>query len=428
MQPPAIVRMAWPSPEATTVMENLEQKHVLIVDDDLPSRRLVERLLRCELPGVRMSGAGNGADALSVLAREQVDLMITDLAMPVLDGFELLMEIARRRIRVPLLVISGRESATAHTRALSGGAIEFFEKPIQAGAFLERVHKLLSDGPRSSLLEVVSLSGLARIIGMERRSCALRVTTAGAQGLLIFVAGTLVDARQGVLTGMLAALEMFGWADPSVTVDFTARVSARTIHQSLAEVLRTVERAARSVGPEPPGDAPDRPPEYCSTAPAPRLEHLEPLDADAGEDPPEPSPAAPARANDGARPQPAARVDAVDRTLAEVMRIDGAIGAAVVDWRADECLAVAEGDDRLDVRLAARCDCGVISATMATIDTLGLAGPPQDIVSTVGDQAHLLRPLGGDRRLFLFLAIDTTTGSLALARHRLSRLAHGSDS
>lgn len=323
------------------------------------------------------------------------------------------------------------QTATAETCALASGAVEFCEKPLQPQPFIEQVHTLLGDGPRSTLPEVVSLSGLARIIEMERSNCALYVKTADAEGLLVFVAGDLVDARQGMLTGMLAALEIFGWTEPSVTVDFAAPAYTRTIAQGLPEVLRRSERAAWSARPAPRDEVPEWPPEYCSTEPAPVLEHFESPDldpSDVASAPADPasaaSPASPATtfaAPPQSSDQSVITPDAlVDRILAGVMRIDGALGAAVLDWRADRCLGVTVRDGRLDVASAARRNSGFLRATMATLDALGLTCPLQDIVITLVDQTHLFHPFGGDRRLFVYVVVDTT--NFALTRHRLARL------
>lgn len=213
-------------------------KHVLFVDDDPVSRCLVARMLRSAVPGVRVTCADDGSQALDVLGREQVDLLITDLAMPVVDGIELLVQVARRRIVVPLLVVTGHGSPAAETRALSGGAIEVFEKPLRAEPFIACIQNLLRAGSQSTKLDVVSLAGIVRIISMERKTCALRVTSSGTLGVLVFSSGELVDAREGELCGLPAALAILNRLDASITLDVHVHARPRTIHASVTEVLR----------------------------------------------------------------------------------------------------------------------------------------------------------------------------------------------
>ncbi|MCY1014147.1 hypothetical protein OV079_53270 [Nannocystis pusilla] len=59
---------------------------------------------------------------------------------------------------------------------------------------------------------------------------------------------------------------------------------------------------------------------------------------------------------------------------------------------------------------------------MATMTELGIKGAIQDILITLDDQIHLIRPLRRGENLFLYLAIDKVKGNLGLARHRLQKL------
>ncbi len=220
-------------------------KHILFVDDDPGARLIVETMLRARLPGVRVTTAVDGAQALVVLGRNTIDLMITDLAMPVMDGVELLLNVARRRILVPVLVVTANGSPAAETAALAGGAIEYFEKPIEESRFVRCVQDLLAASGGRSQLEVVSLAGIVRLINTDRRTCSLQVTSAEAQGVLLFAAGDLVDARQGELSGLPAALTILAWDEVTMNLDIKAQARARTIHASATEVLQQASRRGR---------------------------------------------------------------------------------------------------------------------------------------------------------------------------------------
>ncbi len=261
-----------------------EHKHVLIVDDESSTRLIVERILRSGIPGIRVSCVGDGAQALALLDREQVDLLITDLGMPVIDGIELLLQIARRRLLIPVLVMSAHGSLS-EARALAGGAIEFFSKPIRAAPLLESVKQLLATELASATMEVISLAGLVRIIGMERKTCALRVTAPKGQGVLVFVDGELVDARQDTLRGLPAALATLALNDPYVTLELTVRSRARTIDVALKEVLRKAYLAAsvpRSLASTPPAGAAselEQPPDFRGAGPPKRARNERPAAA-----------------------------------------------------------------------------------------------------------------------------------------------------
>jgi hypothetical protein len=104
------------------------------------------------------------------------------------------------------------------------------------------------------------------------------------------------------------------------------------------------------------------------------------------------------------------------------VKIDGAIAAALADWESGFCLGTAGGGTRLNIEIAAAGNCQVVKAKMATMNELGIKGAIHDILITLDDQIHLIRPLRRGDTLFLYVAIDKVKGNLGLARHRLQKL------
>lgn len=112
----------------------------------------------------------------------------------------------------------------------------------------------------------------------------------------------------------------------------------------------------------------------------------------------------------------------MNEALAAALEIDGAIGAAIANWDSGLCLGTAGGGSRLNIDAAAAGSCQVVKARMLTAVESGATSPIQEILITLDEQVHLIRPLRRGERLFLFLAIDTATGNLGVARHRLNTL------
>ncbi|MEV0589020.1 hypothetical protein [Nonomuraea sp. NPDC050310] len=111
----------------------------------------------------------------------------------------------------------------------------------------------------------------------------------------------------------------------------------------------------------------------------------------------------------------------MDVSLKEMMAIDGALGAAVVDYGSGMALGVLGGSKELDLQVAAAGNTEVVKAKMRTIDTLGLKDHIEDILITLGTHYHIIRPMTGrgGKGLFLYLALDRNRANLALARHQL---------
>ena len=111
----------------------------------------------------------------------------------------------------------------------------------------------------------------------------------------------------------------------------------------------------------------------------------------------------------------------VKKTLEDLMKVDGAIGAVVADWESGMALGTIGGQGRLDMEMAAAGNCQVVKAKMATMKTLGINGSIQDILITLDDQMHLIRPSRNLPSVFLYLAIDKSKGNLAMARLKVQQ-------
>ncbi|WP_459546153.1 hypothetical protein [Nocardia sp. X0981] len=111
----------------------------------------------------------------------------------------------------------------------------------------------------------------------------------------------------------------------------------------------------------------------------------------------------------------------MDLALENMMSIDGALGAAVVDYNSGMALGTLGSSKTLDLGIAAAGNTEVVRAKLRTIEQLGLQEEIEDVLITLSGQYHLIRPMTGRRSqgLFLYLALDRGRANLALARHRL---------
>nr|WP_055509778.1 hypothetical protein [Nonomuraea pusilla] len=111
----------------------------------------------------------------------------------------------------------------------------------------------------------------------------------------------------------------------------------------------------------------------------------------------------------------------MDVSLKEMMSIDGALGAAVVDYGSGMALGTLGGSKDLDLQVAAAGNTEVIKAKLRTMDSLGLQDAIEDVLITLSGQYHIIRPMTGrgGKGLFLYLALDRGRANLAMARHQL---------
>lgn len=107
-----------------------------------------------------------------------------------------------------------------------------------------------------------------------------------------------------------------------------------------------------------------------------------------------------------------------DNAVSQLLNVDGALAAAVVDFDSGMLLA-GGGSAAIDLEIAAAGNTEVMRAKMKIMKMLGLKDEIEDILITLGKQYHLIRPLQRHNGLFLYSVLDKSKSNLALARRSL---------
>ena len=117
------------------------RKNVLIVEDNVLNRELTNAVLKSA--GYNVLLAKDGAEALMLLGREHIDLMLLDVDLPFIDGHKVLEALHEKGIDVPTIFISGLPGEEPEVRAFAIGAADFIRKPVKNSVLLARVSKVL---------------------------------------------------------------------------------------------------------------------------------------------------------------------------------------------------------------------------------------------------------------------------------------------
>jgi DNA-binding NtrC family response regulator len=153
----------------------LSVDQILVVDDDPQIREVLET--RLESKGYQVATAGDGEEALSVVRGGGLDLIITDLRMPGMDGLELMRRLQDVRDRPPVIFLTAHGSVSEAVEAMKLGAYDFLEKPYSGADLLGMVQRALSEGAPAPAPagagEEPSLAGIspamARVAGLIER-------------------------------------------------------------------------------------------------------------------------------------------------------------------------------------------------------------------------------------------------------------------
>ncbi len=131
---------------------------VLIVDDEPNVVRVLSYVLRAQ--GYEVISADNGAKALRKTATERPDLIILDIMLPDMSGFEVCQELRTCHVEVPVLMLTGRKSVDDRIRGLDSGADDYVPKPFDFDEFLARV-RALSRRPKSQANIVLKIGSIS---------------------------------------------------------------------------------------------------------------------------------------------------------------------------------------------------------------------------------------------------------------------------
>lgn len=147
---------------------------VLIVEDEQPMRELIASFLIEEHYDVIQ--AANGSEALQLFKREQPDVMVVDIMMPFMDGFELLEEV-RKVSDLPFIFLSARGEELDKVKGLRLGADDYMVKPFHSGELIARIETVIRRaGGKQSSQKITSGSLTLDLDYMEAKSTGRLVT------------------------------------------------------------------------------------------------------------------------------------------------------------------------------------------------------------------------------------------------------------
>jgi DNA-binding response OmpR family regulator len=192
-------------------------KKILILDDDQQFLDTYGRILSRlpSHPEVRLATCATRA--LALLEAEPFSLLITDLRMPKIDGFQVLLSARRRFPTLRTVAITGLGDQQYRARAYASGIDLYTEKPTtptEIRLFSECIDALLTQGAETGGFRGIqskSLMDLVQIECLSHHSSVLRITRGSLEGRLWVKNGDVIDAEVGELRAEAAFKKIFGW-------------------------------------------------------------------------------------------------------------------------------------------------------------------------------------------------------------------------
>jgi CheY-like chemotaxis protein len=193
-------------------------KKILIVDDDTNFLLSLADGLKADAKNVEVLIAENGKEAVNKLRKNKIELLVTDIKMPEMDGLELLAHMVNNYPNIPVIVMTAFATREIEDRAANMGSFRFLEKPLDFHVLMEKINEGLDVGSHY-YTKVVSLCSFLQTVVMETRTCMISVRSNKKRGYLYFFKGVLIDGETGDLRGAAAVYNIVSWEDAEIEIN-----------------------------------------------------------------------------------------------------------------------------------------------------------------------------------------------------------------
>lgn len=223
-------------------MESKEaQRHrILLVDDETNFLWSVARAL--DVKGYDVSTSDSVESALEKLRARHYDLVLTDIKMPGMDGYELVEWLRVHRPDTSVVMATAFGSLSMRERALQLGAISYIEKPIDLNALMEFLQNLFHGPGFAGRIRDIDLLDYLQLICNTHKTKVVQISNRRAVGRLAFENGQLIHASVGDQVGIKAFHDMMSWQGGAFSDIPFEPPSSRTIDENTPFLLMEAAR------------------------------------------------------------------------------------------------------------------------------------------------------------------------------------------
>ncbi|MBV1859570.1 MAG: response regulator, partial [Nannocystaceae bacterium] len=225
-------------------------KTILLVDDEALVLSSVRQGLEALDATLKVYEAVDGVAALEVLDAHPVDLVVSDVRMPRLDGVGLLTEMLNRSVAIPVVLLSAFRDSTDMAKATGMGAVSFLDKPVSYDELIGAIERALTPGHRG-FMQGFSLPSLLQLMNFERKSSTLSIRSGDLVGRIFVSEGEVVDAWLGDEYGYPAFTSILRLPEPTLELaplpDQVQRSISGPLSALLLNAIRQDDERRRSV-------------------------------------------------------------------------------------------------------------------------------------------------------------------------------------
>jgi CheY-like chemotaxis protein len=211
-------------------------KTILLVDDDEIFRETLAARVGHEIAEVEVRTAEHGRRALEIVSETDVDMIVTELNMPVMDGFELLATLREQGSRIPVMVVTEFLLDEVQEILSNLGYYMFHRKGANPQNLIDRIKDTAMPEVEGSLVGV-SLAGFLQLLEAERKNCMIIVSDRSRKGTIFVHEGAVIHAETKFTRGLDAAMDIVCWNNVRMEILHNEGTPIHTITMKLQDLL-----------------------------------------------------------------------------------------------------------------------------------------------------------------------------------------------
>lgn len=205
-------------------------KNVLVVDDEEDLTWSIAKHLSKDKDHYKLTAVNSAADALDVLKKKDVELVISDIRMPEISGLDLLLKIRENYPATKVIIMTAYGSSEIQEEANKRGCFKYIEKPFEINKLRQMILDTVEEKKGfEGRISDFQLSDLIQMNCLGRLTNAINVETGAKKGAIYFEDGNIIHAQVGDESGEEAFYEILTWQGGSFTINRGAKAEQETI-------------------------------------------------------------------------------------------------------------------------------------------------------------------------------------------------------
>ena len=211
---------------------------ILIAEDDENQRKMIQLFLKSLQHKYEIIIVNDGLQAIEIMKKNPIDLLVTDLKMPKIEGVVLISYLNRNFPKIPCIVMTAMRSPVLKKK-LQKDVMFYLEKPFNKTVFISAIEESIDNTRITGTLKGITIVSFMQLINIDQKTCICEVQSPNqSKGRLFFMEGEIFDAEYKELDGEPAALAILQF--DRVTINFetlTELQIKRKIHTKMTPLI-----------------------------------------------------------------------------------------------------------------------------------------------------------------------------------------------